>query len=105
MACDGVSREPEYIKFQMQPNDQWYTIVASDGIWEFMDGEEVGNMTSKKVRLKGPRETLQFIIGASRKRWAYMCEDYCDDITGILVQWNVPVRDVKLNYAMTVKPP
>jgi hypothetical protein len=30
----GISRVPEYHKFLMQPNDQWYAIVASDGIWD-----------------------------------------------------------------------
>eukprot|EP00933_Yihiella_yeosuensis_P031729 TRINITY_DN25317_c0_g1_i1.p1 TRINITY_DN25317_c0_g1~~TRINITY_DN25317_c0_g1_i1.p1 ORF type:complete len:1227 (-),score=332.98 TRINITY_DN25317_c0_g1_i1:209-3592(-) len=87
-ACAGVLREPEYTKFLMQPTDQWFAIVASDGIWEFMEGEEVCNLSAKKLRLKGPRETVQFLVNASRKRWAHVCGDYCDDITAILVQWN-----------------
>merc|ERR1719350_1821270 len=92
-ACGGVLREPEYHKYMMQPTDQWYAIVASDGIWEFMEGEEVCNLTAKKLRLKGPRETLHFLVNASRKRWAYCCGDYCDDITAILVQWNVSEKN------------
>ena len=97
-ACAGISRVPEYHKYLMQPSDQWYAIVASDGIWapraiggavfmrrpsfsavrahgnalgvrvswgvegrqseEFIEGEDCCNMTSKKLRLKGPRETV-----------------------------------------------
>lgn len=87
-ACAGVLREPEYHKFLMQPTDEWYAIVASDGIWEFIEGEEACSMTSKKLRLKGPRETLNFLVQASRKRWQHCCGDYCDDITGVLIQWN-----------------
>ncbi|CAE7252818.1 unnamed protein product, partial [Symbiodinium microadriaticum] len=83
-ACAGISRDPEYHKFLMQPNDQWYAIVASDGIWEFIEGEECCSLTSKKLRLKGPRETVEFITTASRKRWAHVCGDYCDDITAVL---------------------
>jgi len=105
-ACGGVLREPEYHKYIMQPTDQWYAIVASDGIWEFMEGEEVCNLTAKKLRLKGPMETLRFLTNASRKRWAYCCGDYCDDITAILVQWNAQPEteeDSKNNHSLVVK--
>jgi len=108
IACEGVLREPQYHRILMQPTDQWYAIVASDGIWEFMSGEEVCGLTSKKLRLKGPRETLHFLVNASRKRWAYCCQDYCDDITALLVQWNVSAqtkKDVKKNHSLTVKRP
>merc|ERR1719265_123231 len=64
----GVIQKPEYSKYQMQPGDEWYAIVASDGIWEFLEGEAVEKLTSKKLRLKGPRETLRFLFDASRKR-------------------------------------
>lgn len=106
-ACGGVLREPEYIKFLMQPTDQWYAIVASDGIWEFLEGEEVCNMSSKKLRLKGTRETVQFLVSASRKRWAHVCNDYCDDITAIMVQWNCPdaAREADTNHQLIVKRP
>jgi len=105
-ACKGVLADPEYHSLLMQPDDQWYCIVASDGIWEFMEGQEVCNMTSKKLRLKGPRETLRFVTGASRKRWGHCCGDYCDDITGILVQWNAPEsKDSNLNHSLTVSQP
>jgi len=106
-SCGGVSREPEYHKFLMQPTDQWYAIVASDGIWEFLTGEEVCNLTAKKLRLKGPRETNQFIVSASRKRWAHVCGDYCDDITSIFIQWNSAdaAKDSSDNHLLSVKRP
>ncbi|CAE8648607.1 unnamed protein product, partial [Polarella glacialis] len=99
--------EPEYHKFLMQPTDQWYAIVASDGIWEFLTGEEVCNLTAKKLRLKGPRETNQFIVSASRKRWAHVCGDYCDDITSIFIQWNSAdaAKDSSDNHLLSVKRP
>ena len=31
---------------------------------------------------------VEFITSASRKRWAHVCGDYCDDITALLIQWN-----------------
>jgi serine/threonine protein phosphatase PrpC len=104
-ACAGVSREPEYNQFLMQPTDQWYAIVASDGIWEFVEGEEACNMSSKKLRMKGTRETVEFMVGASRKRWEHVCGDYCDDITAILIQWNsAEALEGARNHSVTVRP-
>lgn len=104
-ACPGVLREPEYHKYVMQPTDQWYAIVASDGVWEFLEGSEVCNLTAKKLRLKGPQETLNFLVQCSRKRWNYCCGEYCDDITAMLVQWNADDKESKTNHALTVKRP
>jgi serine/threonine protein phosphatase PrpC len=105
-ACNGVLREPEYHKFLMQPSDEWYAIVASDGIWEFIEGDAAFTMTAKKLRLKGPRETNQFLLSASRKRWAHCCGDYCDDITSILIQWNSKdKKESDKNHAICVKRP
>eukprot|EP00405_Crypthecodinium_cohnii_P057253 CAMPEP_0206625240 /NCGR_PEP_ID=MMETSP0325_2-20121206/64636_1 /ASSEMBLY_ACC=CAM_ASM_000347 /TAXON_ID=2866 /ORGANISM="Crypthecodinium cohnii, Strain Seligo" /LENGTH=1175 /DNA_ID=CAMNT_0054149423 /DNA_START=1 /DNA_END=3528 /DNA_ORIENTATION=- len=104
-ACGGVLREPEYHKFLMQPTDQWYAIVASDGVWEFLEGEEVCNLTAKKLRLKGPQETIKFLVSASRKRWNHCCGEYCDDITAVLIQWNADNKESKTNHSLTVKRP
>jgi serine/threonine protein phosphatase PrpC len=102
--CKGVSREPEYHKFMMQPKDEWYAIVASDGVWEFITGDVAFEKTAKKLRLKGPRETLHFITNFSRKCWDRVCGDYCDDITAIIVQWNSNERKEKeVNHAFRVK--
>jgi len=107
-ACNGVLREPEYHKEVMQPSDEWYAIVASDGIWEFIEGKEALTMTAKKLRLKGPRECLHFLVNASRKRWQYCCGEYCDDITGILVQWNSHEKKNSgkaANHTLTLRQP
>jgi len=104
-ACQGVLREPEYHKYLMQPSDEWYAIVASDGIWEFIEGEEALTMTAKKLRLKGTRETLQFLVNASRKRWEYCCGEYCDDITAIMIQWNSHNNKSKTNHSLTLRKP
>lgn len=102
-ACAGVTQEPEYNRFLMQPSDEYYAIVASDGVWEFLEPEDVVGLSAKKLRLKGPRETLQFILSASRKRWAHCCGDYCDDITGILVQWNAKKDGSDSNHSLTLQ--
>jgi len=87
-ACGGVIQEPTYVCKTFLPSEEYYVLLASDGIWEFIDFEKGVDLSAKKLRLKGPRETVRFLTEASRKRWACACGDYCDDITGILVQWN-----------------
>merc|ERR1712151_620189 len=39
-ACSGVLQEPEYQKLDLQPSDQVYAVLASDGIWEFLTYEQ-----------------------------------------------------------------
>lgn len=102
-ACGGVSQDPQYKEIFMQPSDEVYAIVASDGIWEFMEPKDVIALSAKKLRLKGPRETVRFLTEASRKRWAHCCGDYCDDITAVLVQWNVCSKEESNhNHTLTV---
>lgn len=104
----GVTQVPEYSKYQMQPGDEWYALVASDGIWEFLEGDAVEKLTSKKLRLKGPRETLRFLFEASRKRWAHYEGDYCDDVTAMLIMWNLQQKnsDITGNHVIwTISPP
>lgn len=104
-ACEGVLQEPDYQEHSLQPNDEFYAIVASDGIWEFLDFEKVVDLTNKKLRVKGPREMVKHLTEASRKRWALCCGDYCDDITAIAVQWNVKKKDANINYVVQVARP
>eukprot|EP00445_Apocalathium_hangoei_P033813 CAMPEP_0203951986 /NCGR_PEP_ID=MMETSP0359-20131031/85737_1 /ASSEMBLY_ACC=CAM_ASM_000338 /TAXON_ID=268821 /ORGANISM="Scrippsiella Hangoei, Strain SHTV-5" /LENGTH=844 /DNA_ID=CAMNT_0050884797 /DNA_START=19 /DNA_END=2553 /DNA_ORIENTATION=- len=102
-ACAGVLQEPEYKEILLQPKDEYYAIVASDGIWEFIEYEKAVDLSAKKLRLKGPRETARFMVDASRKRWEHCCGEYCDDITAIVIQWNVSEKDADTNHSLTVK--
>jgi serine/threonine protein phosphatase PrpC len=101
-ACAGVVQEPAYRQVFMQPTDEWYAIIASDGIWEFLDFEMTLKLTAKKLRLKGPLETVRFLTEQSRKCWAQACGDYCDDITALLVQWNCPAKNMTHNHVVRV---
>jgi len=96
----GVIQVPSYECLSMQPGDEWYAIVASDGVWEFLDGETVTKLSAKKLRLKGARETLRFLFESSRKRWHHIEGDYCDDISAIFIQWNL--KDTESSTKHTV---
>jgi len=102
-ACAGVLQEPEYKEIMLQPSDEYYAIIASDGIWEFIEYDKALELSAKKLRLKGPRETARFMVEASRKRWSYCCGEYCDDITAIVVQWNVSEKSTDTNHSLIVR--
>mmetsp|Transcript_128326 Transcript_128326/g.411251 ORF Transcript_128326/g.411251 Transcript_128326/m.411251 type:complete len:783 (+) Transcript_128326:350-2698(+) len=101
--CSGLSQEPEYKEILLQPSDEYYAVIASDGIWEFITLENGADLSSKKLRLKGPRETVNFLTSASRKRWQACCGSYCDDITCIVVKWNIAEKGSTNNHLLTVK--
>jgi len=87
----------------MQPGDEWYGIVASDGIWEFLTADEVIKFTSKKLRLKGPRETNKALIDSSRKRWKHVEGEYCDDISCAIIMFNQKAEgDNNCNHTVTI---
>lgn len=114
MCCTGLIQDPEYKEILCQPNDEYYAVIASDGIWEFVKfseavspatGEKGGLDISKKLRLKGASGAASFLTAASRKRWHYMDAGYCDDVTCIIVQWNVPLEGAVHNHQLTIKRP
>ena len=39
----GVSAEPEIKRFNLQPRHK-FIVIASDGVWEFLSNEEVGQI-------------------------------------------------------------
>ena len=60
-------------------------IVASDGVWEFLDNDQILDIV-KKYRASGDIETVcDVIMKESLKRWKQEEEDTIDDITFVLV--------------------
>lgn len=60
-------------------------IVASDGVWEFLDNDTILNIV-KKYRQSGDIETAcDVIMRESLKSWKIEEEDTIDDITFVLV--------------------
>ena len=80
----GVISEPEIVKYEFNGNEK-FIILASDGIWEYIDSDECVNI------IKDFYENNMDAIGALNSlvkeafnRWKNM-EDSIDDITAIVV--------------------
>jgi serine/threonine protein phosphatase PrpC len=82
----GVVPTPECTEWEVDMSKQPFFVLASDGVWEFLDSSFVVKAVAKKIKSDGPEKTVQKLQREARKRWKQEEGDYCDDITSILVQ-------------------
>lgn len=82
----GVIATPEVCEKELDLNEKPFMILASDGVWEFLDSEFVVKAVAKKIESDGPDRTVQKLQRESRKRWRLEEGEYCDDITSVLIQ-------------------
>lgn len=80
----GVSAEPEIQKFEFNGTEK-FILLASDGIWEFIDSDEsvriIKDFYEKDMDAVG---ALSALVKEAFKRWKSE-EDNIDDITAILI--------------------
>lgn len=82
----GVIATPEVEEVTLDLKQKPFVILASDGVWEFMESEFVSRAMSKKIATDGPKTSIQKLQREAQKRWRDEEEDYCDDITSMLIQ-------------------
>ena len=79
----GVIPEPKFLEEKID-KDTKFIVVASDGVWEFLDNDTVKNMVMKKKKKKDPIGACKELIKKSTEFWNQ--EDIVvDDITCIVV--------------------
>lgn len=86
----GISWVPTVRTLQLKPDDEWYLIVASDGLWEFCTPADIAKACGKKLRLRGPEGAARYLVEVAQRRWEHVEPDYTDDCTVIVVQMNSP---------------
>lgn len=82
----GVIATPEVAEVTLDMDKKPFIILASDGVWEFMDSQFVIKAMSKKISTDGPKTSIQKLQREAQKRWRDEEQDYCDDITSMLIQ-------------------
>jgi serine/threonine protein phosphatase PrpC len=82
----GVIATPEVQEMTLDIDRKPFIILASDGVWEFMDSQFVVRAMSKKIVTDGPKVAIQKLQREAQKRWKDEEGDYCDDITSMLIQ-------------------
>lgn len=79
----GVIAEPEVLHTTLG-EDCDFIVLASDGVWEFIDSQEACDMISSQ-RNKPANEVCKSVIQTSQQKWRTEEGDYSDDITAIVI--------------------
>ena len=79
----GVSAEPEIKRFTLQPRHK-FIVIASDGVWEFLSNEEVGQIVWPYFLSNSPEQAGNAIVRTAAKKWREH-DNVIDDITCITI--------------------
>jgi len=76
----GVTSDPEFTERELNPLTDKFLVVATDGLWEFVDNAETIAMAKSQT---GPTEAVDVMVKESSMRW--MREEQVIDDTTIIV--------------------
>ena len=80
----GVISEP-VVTFHTLGKQDAFLILASDGVWEFMESQEAVEIVGKYIE-EGAARACQALIEAAANKWHNEEGDYRDDITALVIQ-------------------
>ena len=80
----GTISEPEVTEHILEKDDK-FLIIASDGLFEFMESEQIVRYVRNYYEKNDIVGCCEFLYKKSRKIWLEEEEDNIDDITMILV--------------------
>jgi serine/threonine protein phosphatase PrpC len=76
----GVISDPEFTEFELNPDTDRFLVVATDGLWEFVDNQECVEMVEAQP---GPTDAVDVLVTEAATRW--MHEEQVIDDTTIIV--------------------
>lgn len=79
----GVSENPEIMRFDLRSDDK-FIVIASDGVWEFLTNEEIGQIVWPYYLQNSPEQAGNAIVRAAAKKWRKH-DANIDDITCITI--------------------
>ena len=80
----GTISTPEVKEHILKPEDKFF-ILASDGLFEYISSEEVGNIVKKYYEKNDVVGCCEYLYKESYRKWIAEEEDTVDEITIILV--------------------
>ena len=78
----GVISNPEITRRVLSHDRDRYLVLGSDGLWEFIESQEVAEIVQK---IGNPQKIVKTLMALSRKRWLEN-EPVSDDTTIIVVK-------------------
>jgi serine/threonine protein phosphatase PrpC len=76
----GVISEPEFTEFDLNPEQDRFLVVATDGLWEFVENQETVELVEAQ---SGPTDAVDVLVTEAATRW--MQEEQVIDDTTIIV--------------------
>ncbi|KAG7355938.1 protein phosphatase 2C [Nitzschia inconspicua] len=76
----GVTSEPEFTEFQLDSKTDKFLVVATDGLWEFINNQETVETVEGQV---GPAQAVDCLVTEAGTRW--MQEEQVIDDTTVIV--------------------
>ncbi|CAK8990028.1 unnamed protein product [Durusdinium trenchii] len=75
----GITAEPEIVTWDVKSYPDSYMLLATDGVWDFLSGDEVSEIVLECTSNGGTLEdaTAQ-LLAAAKDRWSDYDESYCD---------------------------
>eukprot|EP01015_Nassula_variabilis_P003929 TRINITY_DN1268_c0_g2_i1.p2 TRINITY_DN1268_c0_g2~~TRINITY_DN1268_c0_g2_i1.p2 ORF type:complete len:276 (+),score=19.85 TRINITY_DN1268_c0_g2_i1:1-828(+) len=84
----GVIWEPEIYQDRLTADNK-FIVIASDGVWEFIDSEECVRMIAPFYEKKSVEQASDYFMQQTLHRWVQIEDGSRDDITFIIVFLNV----------------
>lgn len=81
----GVIPTPDICSIELDLSKKPFILLGSDGIWEFMSSETAVNHVIKAYAVHGAGEAIADLHDRARELWANEEDNYCDDMTSMLV--------------------
>lgn len=78
----GVISQPEFTERELNPNEDKFIVIATDGLWEFVENEESVDMVLD-VMTKGPCAAAKALVEEANTRW--IREEQVVDDTSVIV--------------------
>eukprot|EP00951_Prasinocladus_malaysianus_P049639 scaffold671933_cov61-Prasinocladus_malaysianus.AAC.1 len=79
----GVISEPGISVLELFPADQ-FIILASDGVWEFIDSQQAVEIVNSHESLD---DGVKALVDEAYKRWLHEEEGVVDDVTATVVRF------------------
>lgn len=76
----GVISDPEFTEYELNPETDRFLVVATDGLWEFVDNQQAVELVDEQV---GPTDAVDVLVTEAATRW--MQEEQVIDDTTIIV--------------------
>lgn len=76
----GVISDPEFTVHELDPKKDKFLVIATDGLWEFVDNTETVEMVEGQM---GPAQAVDILVTEAGARW--MKEEQVIDDTTVIV--------------------